>query len=103
MRKHLFDLIWFAENPTDSLYENLVMQFGEEQDREKRINKMARIVYGQIIRDLQPWWKHPRWHIHHWRLQIHPWQSFLRMFQKCATCGKHFLYGENWFKNSNGN
>lgn len=38
----------------------------------------------------RPWWKHPRWHIHHWRIQFHPWQSLMRRLTKCELCGKRF-------------
>lgn len=37
----------------------------------------------------RPWYKHPRWHIHHWRIQFIPWQNFKRRyFLKCCMCGK---------------
>jgi hypothetical protein len=42
----------------------------------------------------RPRWKHPRWHIHHWRLQIHPLQHLRRwLFTRCERCGKRFPYG----------
>lgn len=29
-----------------------------------------------------------RWHVHHWSIQIHPWQAFKRWaFTRCAWCG----------------
>lgn len=37
------------------------------------------------------WRLHPRWHIWHWRLQIHPIQSLKRrLFTRCESCGKRF-------------
>lgn len=40
------------------------------------------------------WWKHPRWHIHHWRIQVHPVQQLRRwLFTRCERCGKRFPYG----------
>lgn len=40
------------------------------------------------------WWQHPRWHLHHWRLQFHPIQKFKRWaFSRCAGCGGRFTYG----------
>jgi len=35
----------------------------------------------------RPWWKHPKWHVHHWRFQLHPWQKFRNRFTRCARCG----------------
>lgn len=29
-----------------------------------------------------------RWHVHHWSIQVHPWQQFKRWaFTRCAWCG----------------
>lgn len=40
------------------------------------------------------WWQHPQWHIHHWRLQIHPWGTFYRWaFVRCEKCGGRFKWG----------
>ncbi len=40
------------------------------------------------------WWQHPRWHIHHWKIQVHPLQAFKRWaFSRCAGCGKRFQWG----------
>lgn len=37
----------------------------------------------------RPWYKHPRWHIHHWRIQFRPWQNLRRRYwDKCCICGK---------------
>jgi hypothetical protein len=42
----------------------------------------------------RPWWKHPRWHIRHWRIQVHPWQTLRRwLFTRCEQCGKRFAWG----------
>lgn len=40
------------------------------------------------------WWQHPRWHIWHWKIQIHPVQQFKRWaFSRCVKCGKGFSWG----------
>ena len=31
-----------------------------------------------------------RWHIHHWRLQVHPYQRIRTAFDRCIGCGKRF-------------
>jgi hypothetical protein len=35
-----------------------------------------------------------RFHVHHWKLQIHPWQDLKRyLFERCAACGKGYPWG----------
>lgn len=42
----------------------------------------------------RPWYRHPRWHLHHWRLQLHPLQHLKRwLWSRCARCGKRFSWG----------
>lgn len=58
---------------------------------------------------------HPRWHVHHWRFQVHPAQKFKRWaFSRCAGCGLRFTWGyapvsgswysggPRWFRNEPG-
>jgi hypothetical protein len=49
----------------------------------------------------RPWWKHPKWHIHHWRVQVHVIQALKRwLFARCSKCGGRFKWREgavgNW-------
>lgn len=67
MRKYHYDIIAFSENPIDSMINTIQNKYNEK--RENRINSMAGMVYGCILRWEQKWWQHPRWHIHHWRIQ----------------------------------
>lgn len=88
MHKYIFDFLHFAENPTDSLYNAINMTYGVEK-KEERISHFVSIVVADIMRKLRPWYKHPRWHIHHWKIQFHPWHKFRRRyFDKCCICGK---------------
>lgn len=88
MKKHLYDLIHFSENSFDSLRESVYMTYGKEST-EYRINNFVSIIYADILRRNRPWYKHPRWHIHHWSIQIHPLQQLKRRFwDKCSVCGK---------------
>lgn len=51
-------------------------------------------IYRSYLRFNRPWWKHPKWHVWHWRLQVPAWQSLRRwLFTRCAHCGKRFGYG----------
>jgi hypothetical protein len=119
MRKNLFDILMFAENPVDSLFDQVTRKFSTGKEavetkhrRDERIRSMAAIIYGWILRSEQKWWQHPRWHIHHWQFQIHPIQNFKRWaFTRCCKCGKRFPWGESvcteswngtgprWFRN----
>jgi hypothetical protein len=101
MQRRLFDIMLFAENPTDSLRDDIVRKWGTSTNRKERIERMASCIYAWILREERPWWKHPRWHIWHWKLQIHPWQKLKRWaFERCAYCGRGFKWGEvvtgNW-------
>lgn len=93
MRAHLYDIINFAENNTDSMHDSIVLRYGPEK-REERIRSAASVVYGCILRWTQPWYRHPRWHVWHWRFQVHPWQTLRRwLFSRCSHCGKQFPWG----------
>lgn len=55
---------------------------------------MVRLVAAALNRHFKPWWRHPRWHIHHWSFQVHPLQKLRRfLFERCASCGKGYPYG----------
>lgn len=101
MQRNLFDILLFAENPTDSLFDGITRTFeigcGEKhtpKKREERIHSMAACIYGWILRETRPWYKHPRWHVWHWELQIHPLQTLKRWaFSRCCKCGRGFGWG----------
>lgn len=93
MKKHLVDILRFAENPVDSLHASITMKYGCEL-KEDRPKEFARTVLCDVMRKLRPWYKHPRWHIHHWKIQFHPWQQFKRRYwDKCCVCGKRGFRG----------
>ncbi len=42
----------------------------------------------------RPWWRHPRWHVWHWRIQIPAVQDLKRwLFSRCSKCGGRFTWG----------
>ena len=86
MKNYLWEIIHFAENNVDSLHNGITRKFEkgckEEYTKEKRdekIRSMAQIIYSYIMRDVRPWYKHPKWHIHHWKIQIHPLNKVKRL------------------------
>lgn len=96
MQSNLFDIMLFIENPTDSLRDSLIQKFGQYEKREERIRSMASCIYGWIMRTQRPWWKHPKWHVWHWKIQCVPLGNLKRwMFSHCCKCGKRFKYGES--------
>lgn len=35
-----------------------------------------------------------RFHVHHWKVQVHPWQTLKRfLFERCAECGRGYPWG----------
>lgn len=94
MKKHLWEILHFAENPTDSIGTSITMKYGVKK-KEERIEHFVSIVLPYIMRKLRPWYKHPRWHIHHWKVVFHPWQNFKRRYwDKCSVCGKRGFKGQ---------
>lgn len=114
LRRHLLDILSFSENTTDSFSDTLTMRYGPST-KDERVNNAASIVYGCILRWARPWYRAPRWHVWHWKLQIHPLQAFKRWaFSRCAVCGRRFTWGYSpvsnqwhgtgprWFRNEHG-
>ncbi len=93
MRKHCASIIHFAENPVDCGGDNITGKFylstNSDLLSEDRFSGMAGMIYADILRKERKWYQHPKWHIHHWSLQIHPWQQLKKRFwYKCSECGK---------------
>lgn len=102
MRRNLLDIMLLAENPSDSLFDSVTLKFRDDnkqptpRDREQRIRDLSGIIYGWILRRERPWWKHPKWHIHHWKIQVPVLQSIRRWaFVRCSKCGGRFSWGES--------
>ncbi len=62
----------------------------DEKRREEYFHgKCVNLLAWYILRPRRAWYKHPRWHVWHWRLQIHPLQNFMhRHISRCDVCGK---------------
>lgn len=95
MKKHLYDIISFAENPVDSMHESITSRWGIRPKAE-RVEATSQIIYGCFLRWTRPWYKHPRWHVHHWKIQVEFMLQLKRfLFSRCCVCGKGFEYGES--------
>lgn len=101
MKKHREQITYFAENNRDSMFDVITRKFqlgcGAEYTPEKRmefIKECAEIVYADVLRKNRKWYQHPRWHIHHWSIQFHPFQRLKRRYwDKCCKCGKRGFKG----------
>lgn len=81
IKKHLYDILLFAENDTDSLVSTLTSATKEE------VAGVSGIIAADVARKLRPWYKHPRWHIHHWEVRFNFIHDFYRNYiQKCDSC-----------------
>lgn len=103
LRNNLFDILFFIDNSCDSINSELRRaDAASGRERQEILDRLAYVVYAWILRRNRPWWKHPRWHVWHWRIQFHPWQNLKRRWwDKCCRCGKRgFPPGEaaigNW-------
>ena len=95
LNQNLFNILHFAENSCDSLYTGINQIYGKEK-KEQRIKEMASCVYGWVIRADLPWYRYTRWHVHHWKIQIHPLQKLRRwLLSRCSQCGKGFKWNES--------
>jgi hypothetical protein len=60
--------------------------------RQLEARKDERWLADQIL-----WWRFKRmhlWHVHHWKIQVRPVQTFRRwLFTRCAQCGNRLPYG----------
>jgi hypothetical protein len=100
MRKNLYEIMLFVENTIDSLHTSIISNKLRVRyfasNKQDKINEFAYCIYGWVLRADRSWYRNPRWHIHHWCIQIHPWQTLRRyLFTRCAHCGKSFHYGES--------
>ena len=104
---------WAADllcSPVDNLRSSLSFLAGwssnnredRESDRKYCAERLFFCVAGYILRERRPWYRHPRWHFWHWKIQVHPLQNFKRWaFSSCMKCGKGFRWGyapvsNNW-------
>ena len=63
------------------------------QEKPERLAWVFARVYLQLTR---PWYRHPRWHLWHWKIQVHAVQNFKRWaWSRCCRCGKRFRFGES--------
>lgn len=55
--------------------------------------RMVPLIAAALNRQFRPWWRHPRWHVHHWQINFDLARNVGRMFERCATCRKSLGFG----------
>lgn len=76
---------YHTNNPKDS-----------ERDRQEHFFGILCGIARCILDDLRPWYRHPKWHFWHWKLQCQPLMQIKRiLFSRCSKCGGMFKYGES--------
>lgn len=87
-------IMQLATNPVDNFQWHMkgIMEPGEKGL--KSFEEFVFLIYRTFRGYYRPWYKHPRWHIQHWKIQFHPWQNFYHKYiQKCCKCGKRGFEG----------
>lgn len=80
--KELNYVYQLATDPVDNFQSHKINTV-EELERE------LFLIYRCWKKFHRKWYQHPRWHIHHWRIQFHPIQNLKRRYwDKCCVCGK---------------
>jgi hypothetical protein len=98
IRRNLWHILRFAENSCDSAYTSINQSYGRDprETPENRARNAASMMYSWVARQCRPWWQHPRWHVWHWKIQVHHLLMFKRwLFSRCCKCGKGFRWGES--------
>lgn len=88
-----------ADNPRSMLCHLPGWHTNFEEDTEERRKDAASRLFVTLarilLRERRPWWRHPRWHVRHWKIQVHPVETFKRWaWSRCCRCGGRFAWGE---------
>ncbi len=91
--KAISEIVWRMETTLDN------KPFYPDHRAHREFQELKNAIYEWRQRSKFRW--HPRWHIHHWRIQVPIFQDIYRyLFEKCCICKKGFKYKEsvcgNW-------
>lgn len=85
--KAMGEAIWHLETILDN------SPFYPDHEAHLRFQEVKKAMWDIKQRPKLRW--HPRWHFHHWRLQVVPLQKLWRwLFSRCAICKKGFKWKE---------
>lgn len=86
LRNNLHEIILMAGNPYDSFHDTIENEYDLPPEEFKRsILTLSSSITCHIARLSRPWYKNPKWHIHHWRLQFHFKDCLRIIFKKLKT------------------
>jgi hypothetical protein len=72
--RELNNVLSLATLPCDNLRQYAQLAEGDL----KQFTDLMFLVARQVKRLRRPWYKHPRFHVHHWKIQIHPIERLLK-------------------------
>ncbi len=87
---------WFVRSryaATMALATNLALNETDNLQTSDDPESFVLSIASTLHRHYRPWWRHPRWHVHHWRVRFSLARNLKRMVQPCATCGKRLGFG----------
>lgn len=88
--REMQEIMALVANPADNI--SRIAQ--QAKTSVESFQRLLMCVARNQSRYFRPWYRHPRWHIHHWRIQIHFNQDLKRwLFSRCKGCGKRFTWG----------
>lgn len=87
-------LLGLVSHPSDNVHSQIVEARACTDEGAKAMGELFVTVARNLRRASRPWWRHPRWHVHHWSVRVVPLQNLHRwLTRRCATCGKRFPWG----------
>ena len=86
---------WSVVNLSSDPHDNLRSILADpDVDAKYKVERFLYCAMKAYTRYHRTWWMHPKWHIHHWRIQFHFGQTLRRwLFSRCARCEKRFAWG----------
>jgi hypothetical protein len=97
--RELTEILDLSTNPVD----NLRSVLAGTRDAGQRVRRFVHCVMRAYLRLHRPWYRHPRWHVHHWEIDFGPYDKLRKAMTRCATCGKRLgghdlpLHAGNWY------
>ena len=76
--KDLIEISDLASNPTDNLRR---LVYSSKHDPAE-FERLWICVFRCQARIHRPWYRKPKWHVHHWRFKFDLWADFRRKFRK---------------------
>lgn len=87
---------WFTRDrrqAAERLAYDLALNETDNLQTSEEVESFILSIASALHRRHKPWWRHPRWHVHHWRVNFHLTRNLRRARERCATCGKKLGFG----------